>query len=257
MFKKRKAIVVIHSLNGNEEPAVEFVEVDGVKYQQDPDNEGEALEKDGEKVPYVEKKDDDGGGDGGDEPEADASKMSMEDLAKINPDVAKAMKEKKDAVEALAKKEEDKTEEEKEVAKKAGKFQELYEGSEKENTKLKTQVDDKDKLLGKYKQSVQSILDETVKTIPKDKQQLIPEGFSPRQKLEYITQNANLLGATVTKKIGDKIDESDTTPAGGDEEKIVNELDELIKKGGTRTEAEGERMTKLSRDLKEVRAKKD
>lgn len=249
----KRAVVIIHAVNGNETPSDNFVEIDGAKYQKDPDNEGEALkDKDGKNVPFEEKKDD----TTIDDKTPNVADMSVDELAKLNPELAKKLQGAKELDEWKIKKEADDEEAKKEKAKAEGKFQDLFQESEKEKEVLKNAVAEKDKLLGKYKGSVETILKGVMATIPEEKQALIPDGFSPRQKLEYITQNAKLLGASVVTKIGDKIDESDTTPNSTDEEKMTNELQELIKKGGDRTETEDEQMTQLSRKLKELRAAK-
>lgn len=256
MTDLNKTVVVIHASNGNETPSDDYIEIEGVKYQKDPDNEGEALkDDDGKPIPFKEKTDDgDGGGDKPDD-KPDVADMSIDELVKVNPELARQMKGLKDLQDWKTKKEKEEEEAKKNKAKESGKFQELFDESEKEKETLKKQLGEKETLLGKYKGSVEKILKGVMETISKEKHSLIPDGFSPRQKLEYITQNAKLLGAKVATKVGDKIDESDDMSL-TDEEKLATELQELIKKGANRTEMENEHMTQLSRKLKEIRAKK-
>jgi hypothetical protein len=224
-----------------------FVEIEGKKVE--ANDAGEAIKNDkGEFIPFVEdggkKPDDDGKGGN------DADK-TLEELAKTNPAVAKLLADKLEAdkkasdAEALASKAR-----QDELAKK-GEWEKLAKEQADEIARLKAEDTKKSAILGKYQGSVQSILNEVLKTIPKEKLGLIPEDFSERQKLEYITRNAKLLGATIVAK-GDKVDKNDGTPDATEEQTLIKELQALIDKGAKRTQAEDQLMVEKGRKIKEL-----
>lgn len=252
-------IYVLHLKNGNVEPVV----IDDVKYQPNPDKPEEALLDDkGEKVPFKEET----------RAETEAEKtaretkekqtlefgnMSIEEVAKSNPLVAKALADGKTAEEALAQAEKDKKDEEVKKAEKDGEWQKLANERGESIKGLEKTIKDKDDVLVKYKGSITSILKDVESTIPDDKKSLIPDGFSPRQRLEYITKNATFLGAKTITNSGDgKTPKSEATPASTDEQKLAEEIDALHKKEN-KTPTELDLMSEKARQLKEIRAKKN
>ena len=264
----KNIVHIVHSLDGYADgdggDANDFVEIDGVKYKQDPDNEGEALKgEDGKPVPYEEKKagdDDKGGkkddGDGGkkDEPK-DPSKMSLDELKKLNPDVAKALQEGDDARKQLEEAEEKRQKEEEEKLKEQGKWQELAESAKTEAQKAKDEAKKANELLGKYKGTVDSLLESVLGQVPDDKKGLIPSGFSNRQKLEYAIENSKFLGISVVNK-GGGVPPNDGNAPTDDEGELQKELNDLMAKE-SRTYTEDQRMIEVSKKLKEVRKAKE
>ena len=239
-----KIVTVFHNLNGNVEPVV----IDGAKYEADPTDPKKAkVGEDGKPVPFKENA---GGGDKGGNADID-----LEELAKTNPKVAKMLAEKKEADKKLAdatKAQEEKERKEKEAR---GEFQKIAEDERKKREEVEVELEKKNTLLGKYVNSTKTILEEVMKTIPDEKKGLVPENFSAREKLEYITKNAKLLGATVAKTgKGGKIDENDNSPTATDEQQLLKDIDELIKKGGARTAAENQILWEKSKKLKVLRA---
>lgn len=228
--------------NGYEDDA-KFVEIDGQKFE--ADDKGEAkLDDKGEKIPFKAS-----------DPAPEAGEKSLEELAKDNPALQKLLDDKKKleedakkaADEAKAKAEED--------AAKNGEWQTLAEQRKAEADKLKGDLDKKDEILGKYVGSVKSILAEVMKTIPKEKQGLIPDNFSPREKLEYITKNAKLLGASVAGAGTGGVDPNEVEPPADEEGKLVAEIEELNKKEN-KTSSDHTKAFELAKKLKELRAAK-
>ena len=220
-----------------------FVEIDGKKVE--ANDAGEAIKNDkNEYIPFVED------GKGADDKKVDET--SIEKLAETNPAVAELLKQKLDADKKLSDQEAEASRKRQEDLAKAGEWEKLAKERENEIARLQAEDKKKGELLGKYQGSVNSILAETLKTIPKDKLGLIPEDFSARQKLEYITKNAKLLGATTAIK-GDKVEGHDDTPNLSEEQTLQKELQALIDKGGKRTASEDQLMTEKSRKLKEIR----
>mgnify|MGYP001603956899 CR=1 FL=1 len=237
--------VIIHAKNGNEDD-VKFVEVDGVKYQaDDKDPAKPKLDDKGDKIPLKS-----GGGDkGGDK----GGSPSLEELAKTNPEIAKLLddqKKRKDEDEKRDK--EQKEREEKEAAEK-GQWKELAEKRAQEHEETKKQLNQKEEMLGKYVGSVKQMLKEVMETIPEDKKGLVPDSFSPREKLEYITKNAKLLGANVMGSKGGGVPPNEVDPPSTEEGKLIAELEELRKKA-TKTSADHTKIFELSKKIKEVRA---
>lgn len=226
-----------------------FVEVDGKKVE--ADDAGVAIKNDkGEHIPFVENADDKG--KGADDKGDGIADKTLEQLAETNPAVAELLKQKLEADKKLSDQEAEASKKRQEALEKSGEWEKLAKEREAEITRLQGEDKKKSELLGKYQGSVQSILTETLKTIPKDKLGLIPEDFSPRQKLEYITKNAKLLGASVAGGKGDKIEKGDGEPNLNDEQTLRKELQELIDKGSKRTASEDNLMTEKSRKIKEL-----
>lgn len=236
----------------------DFVEIEGVKYQADPDNEGEALKDDeGNLVPFKESKDDDGNGGGNPSPKLtieDIEKAELDELAKANPKVAKLLAEIKEKEKRLADIESAEEEKKRKEAEQKGEWQKLAEEERQKREEAEKGLKNSKELLSKYVGSVKTILNEVIETIPKENRGLIPKDFSPRQQLEYITQNAKLLGAKIIGAKGSPIDKSDSTPNATDEDKLVAEINTLMEKTN-KTPQEYELLTQKATELKKLRAK--
>jgi hypothetical protein len=243
------AEVKVHSFDGNIEEADKFVEVDGKKFVDDGSGKAK-LGDDGQPVPFVEKK--------ADEFKIDnVSEADLEALAKVNPHVARMLADKTKAEQDLKDKEVAESQRKQKELEEKGEWQKLAEERQKEIDILKGDVSKKDEMLGKYKGSVEAILKDVIATIPKERLSLIPADFSPRQKLEYITKNAKLLGAKVAiNQTGEGVDKNDGSPVVTDEEKLINEMEELRKKS-PRTASEDKLYFEKATQLKALRAKKD
>lgn len=246
MQKNSTSVVKVYSVNGNEDD-IKFVEVDGAKFVADESDPSKPkLDDKGEKVPYTPKADDGKGGAG--------NSSDLEELAKTNPAVAKLLddqKKRKEEDEARAKAEEERKEKE---AKEKGDWQKLAEERGVTVEQLKKDLQKKDEILGKYVGSTKQILAEVIATIPKENLGLIPEDFSPREKLEYITKNAKLLGAKIVGAgKGGKVDGNDVEPPSSELEKLNNEFTELQKKPN-KVGADYTKLQELGKKIKEVRA---
>lgn len=243
MKNKNVSQIVSHLFNGNVEAEIKFIEIEGKKYLDDGTGKAK-LGEDGQPIPFVEKKADD----------INPAEADLETLAKINPLVAALLDSKKKNEEILTQKQKEEKEKLDTDLKEKGEWQKLADTRAIELEEAKKLITQKDELLGKYKGSVEAVLKELMATIPKENLSLIPPDFSPRQKLEYITQNAKLLGAKMTGvNKGDGVNKSDDTPAGTEEEKLVKEIDELIKKGDKKTKTELDILFEKSKKLKELR----
>jgi hypothetical protein len=222
-----------------------IIEKDGNRYVADKD--GKVLEEDGKPVAYDPAKHKD--------PDPDLSAFELEALAKANPHVARILQEKQDAeMKAKELADADEAKKQKEAQEK-GEFQKLFEEA---SGKLK----EKDGEVGKYKElvkgyteTIDALLKQMLEQVPKDKQALIPADYSSKKKLEYILANASALGAETVLKKGSDVPPNDKAPA-TDEAKLVAEIEELQKKGGSRTPTENTLMWEKAKQLKELRAKK-
>lgn len=166
--------------------------------------------------------------------------MDLEALL-ANPHVA--------AIAKKAKEYDDKVKAEKEAG---GDWEKLAREREVALTEAQKQLGIKDDIIGKYKGSTKNVLDNLLKTIPDDKKALIPADYSERQQLEYIIGNASFFGA---KPIvgGGGVPPNDPPPAVTAEDTLVKEIDELVKKGATRTLSETNAMIEKSGKLKALR----
>lgn len=241
--------VITHGINGFENDS-EFIEIEGEKYQVDPeDNTKPLLDDDGNKVKF-EKKDD---GDPEDKKDKGGDK-TIDQLAEENPaikallDEVNGLRTEKTAAEKAAAKAAE------EAAEKNGEWKSLAESYKTERDNLQAQLEQKETQLGKYVGSVKQILKEVMETIPADKRGLVPDNFSAREKLEYITKNAKLLGANVSKKNNGGVPPNDEAPL-TDEAKLVSEIAELQKKEN-KTSVDHDKLFELSKKLKEIRAAK-
>ena len=249
--------MIVHNQNGYEEDADKFVELDGKKFIPDDDDPTKAkVGEDGKPVPF---KEDDKGDDGKDGKEDDElADKSLEDLAKVNPAVAKMLEDQEDAKKEKEKEEKEKKDAEDKKAGEDGKWQDLAEERKIKNESLQKDLDKNGEILGKYVNSTKEILKNVIDTIPEENRGLIPEDFSPRQQLEYITKNQKLLGAKVSQAQGGKVGKNDDTPIGTQEEELIKEIGEFTKKArdNTITAAENEIFYEKAKALKELRAKR-
>lgn len=228
-----------------------YIVIDGVKYVIDPDDKTKALLDDkGEKIPYTE--DDDKDKDK-DKDKVDLSKISLDELRKANPDIAKALQDAEDAKKALEKINKDKEEADRKSKADQGKWQELAEEETKKRREAEALATKSEEILNKYKSTINGILEETLKTIPEDKRGLIPKDFSARKKLDYINSNTKALGVTIGGKKGGEVPPNDKDINLDEESKVQKEYDELLKKGKDRTQIETSQMLQLAKKLKEIR----
>lgn len=254
MYTHKKFSVSVRKFNGFADDGGEkFVEVDGKKFIDDGSGKPK-LDDNQQPIPFVEKKTED---------DFDLSKIDfatvteeqIETIEKKFPSIAKLVRDKFEAEKKLAGIDADKKKQEEDDLKAKGELQKLLDIKEGSIADLTKKLGEKDTLLGKYSESVKSILKEVLVTIPKDKQGLIPSEFSDRQKLEYITKNAKLLGATIvgSGKIenndGDHVDATE-------EEKMINRFTELQNKKD-KTSTELKEMTELARKIKDAQKKKE
>lgn len=241
------SVVKVYSVNGYEDD-VKFVELDGQKFVADDTDPAKAkLDDKGEKIPFAPKAADGGAGGGG-------NSEDLELLAKTNPAIAKLLDERKQReIDDKKREKEEEDRKEKEAAEK-GNWQKLAEDRAKKIEELTQDNSKKEEILGKYVGSTKAILAEVVATIPKENLGLIPENFSPREKLEYITKNAKLLGAKIVGAgKGGAIDKNDVEPPSTDLEKLNNEFLDLQKKPN-KTGVDYTKMQELGKKIKEVRA---
>lgn len=241
--------VKVYPVNGYEDDE-KFVEIDGQKFVADDADPSKAkLDDKGEKIPVKAKADDKGDGGSG-------SGQSLEELAKSNPEVAKLLDEKKQRDEDEKKRQQDEEKRKEKEAQEKGEWQKLAEERGKKVDELQSELGKKDEILGKYVGSTKQILAEVMATIPKENQGLIPDNFSPREKLEYITKNAKLLGAKIVGAgKGSSVDKNDSEPPSSELEKLNNEFLELQKKKD-KTPTELNQMSELAKKIKEARAAK-
>jgi hypothetical protein len=222
-----------------------YIVIDGVKYQIDPNDKTKALmDADGKPVPYVE----------AEGAKVDLSKFTLEDLKKANPDVAKALQDldtlRGEKTQAEKDAEDAKT---KQLAEQ-GKWQEIADVEKKKREVLEGDFNKNKEVLEKYKGTVTSILETTLKDVPAEKLALIPKDYSPRKKLEYITENAKVLGLNISPaNKGGKIEPNEVDINLDEESKVAKEFEDLREKGKTRTPAETQKMMDLAKKIKEIR----
>lgn len=256
---KKKTTIIVHGQNGYEEDADKFVEIDGKKFIPDEEDPTKAkVGEDGEPVLFEKEKKDDKGGNG-DDKDDDIADKSLEELAKANPAVAKMLEDQEEAKKQKEKDDKDKKDKEDEKAAKDGKWQELAEERKMKADKLQSDLDKNGEILGKYVNSTKEILKNVIDTIPEENRGLIPEDFSPRQQLEYITKNQKLLGAKVSQAQGGKVGKNDLTPTGTKEDELVKEIGEFQEKAQkkTITAAEEEIFFEKAQALKKLRNEKN
>jgi hypothetical protein len=180
--------------------------------------------------------------------------MAIEELAKANPFVAKMAQDAAEAAQRLAEKEAADEAARVDAAQKKGEWQKLAEesGAKLKETQgqiasMKKGLDDRDAL-------IESMLKDRLAGIPADRHALIPSEYSAMKKLEYITNNAALLGAEPVQSKGAPIPPNSSIPV-TDEAKLISEYNELAGKQN-RTHTENQLMLEKAKQLKELRAKK-
>lgn len=224
-----------------------FIIIDGVKYAIDPNDSTKALlDADGKQVLYVEPK--------ADENKVDLSKVTLEDLKKANPDVAKALQEMEDLKTKNAKAETDKQEADRKALEDQGKWQDIAKTEETKRKETEADLLKTKELLEKNQGTIKTILDATLKDIPEEKRALIPADYSPRKKLEYITENAKILGVNISPaNKGGKVDKNDENLNLDEESTVTKEYEELLKKGSARTPVENQLLIEKAQKIKEIR----
>ena len=256
MNNQMQTEVVIYSRNGFVEDA-KFVEVDGQKYEaDDTDPTKPKVDDKGEKIPF--KADDNGGGDdkGGDDGKdgkKDGGSKTIEELAKDNPELQKMLDDKAQLEADKKKAEADAAKAAEEAAEKKGEWKQLAEERKNELDKVNAELGKKEEILGKYVNSTKAVLKDVMATIPEENRGLVPDNFSPREKLEYITKNAKVLGAKVSNAKGGGVPPNDDGSAPTEEAKLVNEIQELRDKEN-KTQSDHTKIFDLSKKLKELRA---
>jgi len=186
----------------------------------------------------------------------DASKLSIDELKKLNPEVAKLISESDDAREKLEEAERKRQEDEEESLKKKGEWQKLAESEKEKRKKAESEANKKSDLLDKYKGTVDGLVKDVMEKIPEEKQTLIPSNFSNRQKLEYVQQNASWFGIKSVVDSGGRVPPNNEDPAVDEEAKLTKELNDLVAKGGERTPVEDKKMSELGTKIKEIRKNK-
>lgn len=245
-MSKQKLFIANYKFNGNVDD-VTFVEVDGAKVQVD-ENGQPKKDTEGKYIPFEEKKPDEGVPPKANDPE------DIEALAKTNPAIARLLETTNDLTKKLTDYEAKEASKQEDEMKKKGEWQKLAEERGTKAETLQSQVTELKSTLAKYDKTLEGIVNSMKEQIPAEKLSLIPKNFTVRQQLEYITENAKLLGAMTVNNMG-KIDESDQKPTLTDEAKLVNEIDELLKKS-TRTASEDTLLYEKSAKLKELRKAK-
>lgn len=239
--------------NGHADEVVEFVEVDGAKFVKGEDGKAKTGE-DGKPIPYVAKEKIEVKDDKGVKVDiTDYTNAELEELAKVNPKVKKMLDDKAASDKKIADQEAAEAKRKEDDLKARGEWQKLAEDAQSKATGLEEKLKEKEEMLVKYKGTVEGVVDSIIKTIPEDKRNLVPAKFSPREKLEYIVQNAASLGATVSFTQGGKPDKSDTDTGNlTEDQKLVKEIADIEAKA-TKTPEDWTKHLELSKKLKDLR----
>lgn len=245
--------VVSYLKNGHADEVVEFVEVDGAKFVKGEDGKAKTGE-DGKPIPYVAKEKIEVKDDKGVKVDiTDYTNAELEELAKVNPKVKKMLDDKAASDKKIADQEAAEAKRKEDDLKARGEWQKLAEDAQSKATGLEEKLKEKEEMLVKYKGTVEGVVDSIIKTIPEDKRNLVPAKFSPREKLEYIVQNAASLGATVSFTQGGKPDKSDTDTGNlTEDQKLVKEIADIEAKA-TKTPEDWTKHLELSKKLKDLR----
>lgn len=185
----------------------------------------------------------------------EVAKKSIEDLAKENAGVAKLLEDFSGVNKRLQEIEDEKKKKEIEDAKSKGEFEKLYNDQQVEIKTTRENLDKATRLLDDYKKTTEEILAEVMKSVPKEKQGLIPSEYSPRKKLEYITANSAILGVTAMFKKGSDVPPNDGQPL-NEEGTLVKEIEELRLKPN-KTEMEYDLLMQKATKLKNLRIEND
>ena len=235
--------VLIHGFNGYAEDGEKFVEVDGKKFES-VDGKEPKKDESGNPIPFKGKEDD--------TTKIDASSADLETLAKVNPAIAKILADQKELNDKIEKDRLAREKAEQEEAEKKGEWQKLAEERQKKLDEVLADNARKGEQLDKYIGSTKKILADTLKTIPEEKRKLIPANYSVREQLEYISENASLLGAKVIAG-GGNVPKNDDTPNLTEIQTLTNEVSELMKKGSARTATESQLLFEKSSKLEKLK----
>jgi len=234
MKVKNSTKIVVHSKNGNADPVPEVPPADTPPADAPPKETPPAPVPEVPAVPPATP------------PKED--EKTLEELAKDNPAVAKLLDDKRQADIDAAKALEDE-------AVKNGDWKKLAEERGEKVTELEGKAKNTMEALTKYKGSLKIVLDTMLKKVSEDKVDLIPADYSERQKIEYISKNANLLGVSNFFG-GDGQVPSGDEPNLSEELKLEKEIDELNGKDNL-TQPEHELLFAKSTALKVLREKKE
>lgn len=222
---------------------MKYIEIDGKKYKVDPQDSTKALlDADGNPVPYVEET-----------PPGDPKPHTHEWKMANDPEYARIYNRNQELEEEARRKAEKEEEERQESLRKNGEFQKLAEEEAAKRKKAEEKQREAEAVLDKYKGTVTELRDEMLAQIPEDKRGLIPEG-SARTQIDYIRKNAKFLGVSIVNK-GAPIPNNGDQPPLDEEGKLQKEFNELVAKENL-TPKEQDRMSELSRLLKQIRARK-
>ena len=145
--------------------------------------------------------------------------------------------------------------EEKEKAEQ-GKHQELADQYRKERDELKAKNDEHSKSLEETNATFAKMLEAQLEEIPEDKRKLIPDNYSPKDKLSYIASNRSFLIGTEKKGGSPGQPNNDKQPPADELATKQKQLDELIekrRKGGFLTLLEQKTIKTLSREVMELK----
>lgn len=89
-----------------------------------------------------------------------------------------------------------------EAKKKKGEFEELYNGAQSELETYKTQSQEKSQRVEQLESIIQTLVDAELEVVPEDMRDLVPENFTPEQKLSWISnaKAKGLFGSAPTKE---------------------------------------------------------
>lgn len=220
---------------------MKYIVIDGKKYQVDPSDSTKALlGADGQPVPYVE--------------DTPPTTKSLEERAKDDPELAAVLAEKKRLEDEAAERERLAEEERQKQLAESGDFKKIAEEATTKAEKAQQKVNETNAVLGEYKETLKGILDDMLAQIPDDKKSLIPDGAT-KAKIEYIRKNAKFLGVVLIADKGTEVPPNEVKPPLDEEGKLQKEFNELMAKTEL-TRTEQARLTELSKQLKQIRARK-
>jgi hypothetical protein len=189
------------------------------------------------------------------EDKPDVVNMSEDDIAKEaenSPVLARVLAERNEAQRKLSDAETNHQKELDELAKNDKGFGSLYKTEVEKNTKLESELNKANSLLREYKTSLDNVVSEFLKYIPKEKQSLIPADYSAKKKLEYILSNATALNVDSILVKGSKVPKNENEPELSREQTLVKEINELMAKPKL-TPTEQSLLNEKSRELKSIR----
>ena len=233
-----------------------FIEIDGVKYKINPDDETKPLLDDkGEKILYVEEKPKDPVVPPKDPAPTD---QSLDALAKTNPEVARMLQEKKQLEEDKRKQDEEAETERKAQLEKNGEFQILAQEAETKRVASEAKQTEQTEIIKKQNDAFKGLRDDMLAQIPEDKRSLIPE-VSARKQIDYIRANAKHLGVSILNKGGKVPDNGNNSPL-DEEGELTKRYNEYLKRSedqpNSMTIRDKDDMLEIGRKLKEIRANK-